>query len=123
MSKERASFTEDVVMVLLAILPEHITPASGKTNWQAIATTVNTRMGKHLSGKRIQNWFVNMKERHKAWNELKKWTGIGWSAKGCPIVDKHSEKWEFFLKVFNVINSLITLYCFDYILICWIPIL
>ena len=40
-----------------------------------------------------------MKERHGAWNELKKKIGIGWSKNGCPIVDVESEKWKGFVKV------------------------
>ncbi|XP_010670473.2 uncharacterized protein LOC104887519 [Beta vulgaris subsp. vulgaris] len=104
MSNSRANFTVDVVTVLLEILPEYVSPG-GRTNWDRVATTLNTRTRKCITAISIKNWFTNMKEKHKAWNELKKWTGIGWSEDGCPVVDTESEKWKGFVKRYKSIAT------------------
>ncbi|KAL6538845.1 hypothetical protein OROMI_025171 [Orobanche minor] len=105
MSKERASFTSDIVTILLGILPEHVSPAGGKTNWKRVATTLNSQTGKYYTSTSVKNWFTNMKERHRAWNELKKWTGIGWSKNGCLIVDVEGEKWKGFVKRYKSVAT------------------
>ncbi|XP_021750978.1 uncharacterized protein LOC110716638 [Chenopodium quinoa] len=103
MSTQRASFTSDVVTILLGILPDHVfSLAGGKTDWDVVARTLNTRTGKNFTSLSIMNWFTNMKNKHKAWNELKNWTGIGWS-NGCPDVDVESEKWQAFVKRYRSI--------------------
>lgn len=101
MSTSRASFTPDVVNTLFGILPDHVSPAGKKIDWEAVAATLKSRSGKSIPSLSIKNWFNNMKYKHKAWNELKSWTGNGLTENGCPNVDVDSEKWQAFVKVFR----------------------
>lgn len=110
MSTKRASFTPDIVTILLAILPEHVTPAGGKVDWDNVANILNTRTGKTFSAVSVKNWFSSMKEKHKAWKELKRWTGLGWGPNNCPQVDLQSEKWLAFSKVLVEYSSLLNFY-------------
>ncbi|KAL2905822.1 S-adenosylmethionine synthase [Bienertia sinuspersici] len=99
----RASFTVDVKNILFEILPNHVDLSGGKVDWEIVAATLNTRTGKNIEPLSIKNWFTYMKDKHKAWNELKKWTGIGWTGNGCPDVDVASEKWQAFQKKYRSI--------------------
>lgn len=101
MSTKRASFTSDIVTILLGILPDHVTPAGGKVDWDNVANILNQRTGKTFSAVSVKNWFSNMKEKHKAWRELKRWTGLGWGPNNCPLVDLESERWLAFSKKYK----------------------
>lgn len=107
MAANRASFTSEVKKTLYTILPDHVSPCGSKIDWPIVADALKTRSGTEIPWLSIKNWFAYAKEKHKAWNELKQWTGIGWKENGCPDIDVNSEKWKAFHKVLGdcVLNS------------------